>query len=134
MHIFRYFEIAVTVKKRFLCKLAFSVFVVAAVIPVGITAVSICADVVGYIRNYKLRLGDIVLLEVLKIVVVNLALCHSQYAPLNTFSEPLPVNHRYPLGSSLLTATPCFSMLQRVSTSSATAYRLSHTGKYGLYP
>ena len=73
MHIFRYLEITVAVEKRFLRKLAFSVFVVAAVVPVGIAAVGIRADVIGDIRNYKLRFGDVVLFEVLKIIVVNLA-------------------------------------------------------------
>ena len=81
MHIFRYLEITVAVEKRFLRKLAFSVFVVAAVVPVGIAAVSVCADVIGDIRNYKLRFGDVVLFEVLKIIVVNLAFQYSVHLP-----------------------------------------------------
>lgn len=55
-----------------------------------------------------------------------------QYTLLNQLVVPSPVKKTAFLSSSLATFAPCFSMLQRVSTSSATARRLSHTGKFGL--
>ena len=60
-------EILVGVKKLLACKVAFSVLVVAANLPRRIAAVCVLADVIGYVRQYELRLRYAELLKILKV-------------------------------------------------------------------
>ena len=70
MHIFCDLKISIGIKKPAFCKFAFSVDIIAAVIPHGVAAIGICTNVVWYICNHKLRLWNPVFFVILKIIVV----------------------------------------------------------------
>ena len=70
MEIFVKIEIEVTCKRRFPGKPAFTVFVIASVVPHGIAAIEISPDIIWHIRNDQLCFLDGVALPPLHTVVV----------------------------------------------------------------
>ena len=70
MHIFRNLEIIIRVGETLLCQFTFPVFVVSALISHRIAGIGIPLDVIRDICNHKLGLGDVVPLEILKVIVI----------------------------------------------------------------
>ena len=81
MHIFSDFKIAVRIEKCFFGIFAFAVFIIAAVIPHRIAAISIRADVIRNISYNQLRLWNVVFAVILKIIVEYFTFNH-QYTAL----------------------------------------------------
>ena len=74
MEILRNVEIEISVECGFPGELAFSVFVVSAVVPHRIASVEVRPYVVRNIRNDQLRFRNVVPLEILEIIIEQLAL------------------------------------------------------------
>lgn len=68
-------------KKVLFGEFAFSVFIVTAVVPDGIAGVSVSANVIGNIGDYKLGVRNAIALVILKIIMVKFADWHLLHPP-----------------------------------------------------
>ena len=62
-------EIFISIKERLTRQLAFAVGIISADIPTRIAAISIFADVIRDVRDYKLGFGDAIALIILEMVI-----------------------------------------------------------------